>query len=112
MEAVKAANLALRFGLELCVLAAVGYWGATTHLRLAGRVVLAAGAPALVAVVWGFFVAPRAPVDLGPGLRLLVEVLVFTVGVTALLLRHRVALALALAVLYLANRILMAAWRQ
>jgi hypothetical protein len=45
-------------------------------------------------------------------LRLLLEVLVFTVGVTALLLRHRVALALALAVLYLATRILMAVWRQ
>ena len=30
MDTVKAANLVLRFLLELCVLAAVAFWGATT----------------------------------------------------------------------------------
>jgi hypothetical protein len=41
MEVLRPGNLLLRFALELCALAALAYWGATTTLRLPGRI----GAP-------------------------------------------------------------------
>jgi hypothetical protein len=41
MDVLKSGNLLLRFALELCALAALAYWGATTTLRLPGRI----GAP-------------------------------------------------------------------
>jgi hypothetical protein len=34
VEVLKSSNLLLRFALELCVLAALAYWGATTTLAL------------------------------------------------------------------------------
>jgi uncharacterized protein DUF2568 len=59
---VKAANLGLRFLLELCLLAALAYVG----LQL--NVVLSVVLPVAAAVVWGLFVAPRArfPLSLRP----------------------------------------------
>src|SRR5215218_6778359 len=41
MAVVKSANLVLRLLLELCALASLVYWGATTKLHLAGRILLA-----------------------------------------------------------------------
>ena len=60
MTAIKGANLALRFLLELCALGALGYWGFRVGRGSALAVVLGLGAPLLMAVVWGLFVAPRA----------------------------------------------------
>ena len=51
---MKPANLAARFVLELCLLAALAYDG------LQVNVVLAVAAPAVAAIVWGLFVSPKA----------------------------------------------------
>src|SRR5262245_6721768 len=51
---MRAANLGLRFLLELCALTAVGWWGWTVHP------VLGVALPIVVAAVWGAFVAPKA----------------------------------------------------
>jgi hypothetical protein len=112
MELLKSANLALRFLLELCMLAALAYWGATTSLQLPARIAIAVGLPLVVAVVWGLLVSPRAPVDLGPPLRLVVEVVIFAGAVVALLARERVVLGVLLALLYIGHRILKAVWHQ
>ncbi len=66
LELSKGANLALRFLLELCALVALGYWGFKTGGTLMAKIGLVIGAPLVVAVVWGTFVSPRAPVQL-PG---------------------------------------------
>jgi Protein of unknown function (DUF2568) len=81
---LKSANVVLRFLLELCALAALAYWGATAKVQLAGRIALAIGIPLIAAVVWALVVAPRAPVDLGSGARLAVELLVFAAAIAAL----------------------------
>jgi len=52
---VKAANLTLRFLLELAALAAVGWWGWDV-----GGIALAIVLPLAFAAVWGLFVAPKA----------------------------------------------------
>jgi Protein of unknown function (DUF2568) len=66
LELIKDANLALRFLLGLCALVALGYWGIKTGSGAIAEVALGIGAPLVAAVVWGVFVAPRAPVAL-PG---------------------------------------------
>jgi len=46
MELFKFANLALRFFLELCMLAALGYWGWSTGESWSGRLGLRGGGTA------------------------------------------------------------------
>jgi hypothetical protein len=94
------------------VLAALGYWGATTNLRLPVRIAIAIGLPLVAAVVWALVVSPGARIDLGPVLRLVVELVIFAAGVVALVARERILLAILLAVLYLVNRVLMTVWDQ
>jgi hypothetical protein len=56
----EALNLLVRFLLELCMLAAVGYWGFKTHSGWAMKIIFGIGLPILIAVIWGVFVAPKA----------------------------------------------------
>jgi len=61
MEAIKTANVVLRFLLELCVLAALGYWGFQTGQSLLAKIGLGIGVPVLAAVAWGLLGAPGSP---------------------------------------------------
>ncbi|MFJ8624437.1 YrdB family protein [Kitasatospora sp. NPDC093550] len=54
-------NAGLAFGLELAMLAALGYWGFRTGSSLATRLLLGLGAPAVAATVWGLFLAAGGP---------------------------------------------------
>jgi hypothetical protein len=102
---VSAANLALRFVLELCALAGLGYWGFTTHSGTAAGIALGLGAPALAALAWGAFVAPRRMVETAPpAVRLLVEVAVFAASATALYAAGAGAAGIALAVVWAINK--------
>jgi hypothetical protein len=87
------ANDGLRFLLELAALAAVAYWGFAEHDG-AVQWVLGLGAPLLVAVAWGAFVAPKASHPTTDPVRLLLEVAVFGSGVAALWAADRTTLAL------------------
>jgi hypothetical protein len=74
------ANLALRFLLELAGLAAMAYWGWTTH-GAPWRVVWAAGLPLAAGALWGALRVPGDPRDApiavpGP-MRLLLEMAFF-----------------------------------
>jgi hypothetical protein len=77
--------LALRFGLELCLLAAVAYWGSQACSGTVVHVVLAIAAPTIVAVVWGLFVSPKARVRLPRPLWLLLQLVLFGLGAAALI---------------------------
>jgi hypothetical protein len=99
------ADLALAFLLELCALAALGYWGVWVGGEPVTKVALGLGAPLFGAILWGLFAAPRAPVSVplvGTGVKLLVF------GSAALALYatgHRI-LAIAFAVLVVVNGVL------
>ena len=110
LEVITGANLALRFLLELCALVALGYWGFKTGTGAITKVVLGIGAPLVAAVVWGVFVAPRAPVALPGFVVLLLQVLVFGSAAAGLIATGHRALALAFAVLVVINAILMYVW--
>jgi hypothetical protein len=60
MVALKSINLGVRFLLELCMLAAVGYWGFKTSSGWLLKTLPGIGTPLLIAVIWGSFVAPKA----------------------------------------------------
>lgn len=57
---MKAANLAVRFLLELCALAALAVWGWQVPDQIVVSVLLAIAAPLVAATVWGLWVAPKA----------------------------------------------------
>jgi len=74
---VNTLNLALRFTLELCALAALAFWGAHVDASRAAALALAILAPLLAAVAWGLFVSPKARIRAPKLMRLGVELAVF-----------------------------------
>ncbi|MEU0405363.1 YrdB family protein [Streptomyces sp. NPDC006197] len=105
-------NEGLAFLLELAALAVLAWWGWESAENVALRLSLAVAAPAVAAVIWGLFAAPRAriPVPL-PGV-LLVKALVFGAAAVALQALDRSAWVLSFAVVALVNTALAAADRQ
>jgi hypothetical protein len=102
-------NLGVRFLLELCALAAVGYWGWSQH-RGPLRVLMAFGLPLLLAVLWATFAVPddpsrsgRAPVPVPGVVRLLLEWAVFAFAAWALYAAGSPNLAVLLAVVVVAH---------
>ena len=109
---IKTANLALRFLLELSLLAAFGYWGFRTGPSPVMKVVLGIGLPILVAVIWGVFLAPASARRLADPARLIVELVIFGAAVAALYSAGQPYMALALGLVYVVNRVLLSIWKQ
>jgi hypothetical protein len=110
--ALQYANLALRFLLELCVLAALGVWGFRFEGGLFVKWLLGLGAPLLAAVVWGTFASPKASIPLHGVLHGLVELVVFGSGVVALYAAGYPTLAFVFGIVIVVNRVLMIVWGQ
>ena len=60
-------NLASRFLLELAAIGSVGYWGFQVGGASPIRILVAAGAIALLVLVWAFVIAPNADNPDRPG---------------------------------------------
>ena len=105
MVAVSAANLALKFALEIAALVAFAYWGGTVGSG-AVPVLLGIGAPLLAAILWGTFAAPRAKRRLPLALRAPFELAVFALAALALLTASTVA-AIVFASLVIVNSALL-----
>jgi hypothetical protein len=112
MEMIKMLNLALRFLLELCALAALGFWGFHTGKGMVVKGLLGLGAPLLAAVVWAIFVSPNASVRVSGLVHLLLEVAVLGSAVVSLYAAGRPKQAAILGVVMVVNRILMTVWQQ
>ncbi len=102
-QPLHAANEALAFLLELCMLAALAWWGATAVGALAGRIALAIGCPLAAVVIWWLFAAPRARIRLPlPGI-LAVKAVAFGAGVAAVYAVGQHVLAIVFAVVAAVN---------
>jgi len=112
MNALKGLNLAISFLLELCMLAAVGYWGFKSGSGWFLKFVLGIGGPLLIAAIWGLFAAPKAPYHLNGFVLLALEAVLFGSGVVALYASKNYSLAWGFAVIVIINRILMILWQQ
>ena len=112
MAVLKTINLALAFLLELCMLAALGYWGFTLDQGLAVRVGAGLGLPILAAVIWGMWMAPRASNRLAEPWHLIAELIMFGLAIAALYAAGRPWLALTFGLVYAINVALRYVWRQ
>jgi archaellum biogenesis protein FlaJ (TadC family) len=60
LSVLDALVLTVRFLLELAAFGALAWWGIRSGETMAVKVLLGAGAPLAMAVVWGAFIAPKA----------------------------------------------------
>lgn len=100
---MKIANLLLRFLLELCALAALGYWGYHVVQVETARLVLCIAAPIVFAVLWGLFAAHRAKFPPRKPWKAVVGFLFLEAAALGLALAGQVELAVAFALLIAAN---------
>jgi hypothetical protein len=107
MSALRGINLGVRFLLELCALAAFGYWGATVRASIVLRALLAIVIPLGVALVWGLFISPKARYSTGRPGQVGLGLIVFLVAALALRERGQVALAASFAVIALVSSALL-----
>jgi hypothetical protein len=103
---IKYANLALAFLLELCVLAALCYWGFKTGSGLLIKIILGIGVPLLAVFFWGMFGAPNSSMQLHGWLRFVLEVVFFGSAALAVWAAGRPSLAVIFGVIVIVNHIL------
>jgi hypothetical protein len=112
MDALKLLNLALRFLLELCMLAAVGFWGFRTHQTWLLKILFGIGLPLLIAFLWGMFLAPRATRPLHGASFLTLELILFASGSLSLFAAGRPTLGWVYTIAVIVNKILLFVWKQ
>jgi hypothetical protein len=103
---MKEANLAVRFLLELCLLAALAYAGLQVNIALA------IFAPLVAAVVWGLFVSPKARFPLSRALWMGVQVVLFGAAVVGLVASGQGVLGLIFGVAVAVNLALVLIWSE
>lgn len=111
MAALKAGNLALKFGIELAAIAALAYWGASLSGSLLSAVAMVL-APAVMIALWARFAAPRAKQRLSLPARIPFELAILLLAAVALLAAGEDALAVVLAVAVVLNALLLTAFGQ
>ena len=106
---MKATVLAVRFALELALLAGLALGGWALPWAAPARWIAAVVAPIAGAAVWGAWIAPKAVRRLADPARLGLEVVLFGVATTGFALAGRPSLAAAFAALVLVHLIAMLA---
>lgn len=109
---MRAANLGVRFLLELCLLAALAVVGWRLGDPAVLKVALAVLLPAVAASLWGLWVAPRAKSRLADPARFAVEASLFASSSAGLALVGHPLLGGLLAAAYAVNVALGFAWHQ
>jgi len=112
MEVLKVASMALAFLLELCALAAIGYWGFQTGQTTLVRLVLGLGLPLLIAILWGIFLSPKASMPVPEPWRTIVRQSIFALAVVLLYLSGQTVLAGIFALALVINLISLTVWKQ
>ena len=106
------ANMALSFLLELCLLAALGYWGFKTQTGWLARTLFGVGLPLAAAALWGVLLAPASKRRLPLLPRLGLKIMLFGLGAAALYNAGQPGPALVFGALAAVNMLLALAWRQ
>jgi hypothetical protein len=112
MDALKMLNLAVRFLLELCMLAAVAFWGFKTQNNWLMKILLGIGLPVLIAVLWGMFLAPKATHRLSGAPFFALELALFSTGAFSLFAGGAQILGWAYTITLIVNTILLVVWKQ
>lgn len=100
---VRTVNLGIRFLLELAALGALGWWGVHVSGSTVAKIVLGIGLPLIVAIVWGRFISPKAPVRLSRPVWLALQAVIFGAAALALASVWSVWAGVALAIVVVVN---------
>jgi Protein of unknown function (DUF2568) len=112
MDILKGINLLVRFLLELCMLAAVGYWGFKTQSGWPMKILFGIGLPVLIAVLWGMFIAPRATHPLSGISYLALELSLLGSGAVALFAGGKPTLGWVYTIILIVNKVSLILWKQ
>ncbi len=112
LTAIKNANLALAFLLELCVIAALAFWGFSTGSGTLAKIALGISAPLLAIVIWALFGAPRGPWHLKGIWYLLLKIVFFGSAIVALYAAGQHVLGVVFALIFVVNTVLLYTWEQ
>jgi hypothetical protein len=112
MGGIKSINLLLAFLLELCLLVIFGYWGVIISSSLMQKIVLGAGIPILIAVIWGIFLAPNSTTRLEEPWLAIAKVIIFSLAALALYFAGKTDLAVWFAIISAINLVLLYIWKQ
>ena len=104
---MRAANLALRFALELAAIAALVAFGLSLDASVVVRVVVAVAAAAAFIAVWGRWRAPKSAQRLADPEGLVLELVLFAAATAALIAAGSAALAAIFAALVTINEVLL-----
>ena len=103
MIVIESVALTVRFLLELAALGALAWWGVRTGQTAGMKVLLGAGAPLAMAVVWGTFIAPKASVAVPGPVHVALQLAVLAAAVAALVSIQKVTAAEVFAVTAVVN---------
>jgi len=112
MDILKGLNLLARFLLELCLLAAVGYWGFNTNSGWLMKIILGIGLPVLIAALWGMFIAPKAIRPLSGASYLILEMTLLASGSVALFASGKLTLGWVYTISLVVNKVLLVLWNE
>jgi hypothetical protein len=112
MQILKVLNLLVRFLLELCMLAAVGYWGFQTGSGWGLKIMLGIGLPVLLIVIWSLFVAPKAVYPVRGSLHIVLSLILLGSGAVALFASGKATLGWIYAIVLIVNQGLLMVWKQ
>lgn len=112
MATLKSLNLLVRFLLELCMLAAVGYWGFKTQSSWTMKIVSGIALPILMIVIWSLFLAPRATYLLHGVAHVVLSLILLGSGAMALFAGGRSDLGWVYIVVLFVNQLLLIVWNQ
>jgi hypothetical protein len=110
-KALPAANLALKFALELAAVAAFALWGAKVGAGVLS-VLVAIATPLVAVLLWGAFTAPKAKWRLPIKTRIAFELTFLVLSVAALFAANLTTAASLLAFLVAVNAVLLTVFRQ
>jgi Protein of unknown function (DUF2568) len=112
LTTIKNANLALAFLMELCVLAALAFWGFSTGSGTLTKIALGIGAPVLAIIVWALLGAPKGPWHLEGIWYLLLKIVFFGSAALALYVAGQHVWGVVFALLIVMNTTLLYVWGQ
>lgn len=105
MSGLRGLLLAIRFLLELTLIASLAYWGLRLDAGLPLRLIAGLGTAAVAIGVWGRWVAPKATRQLDDPARFVVEALLFACAAIGLAHAGQWILGIALFSVYLVDRV-------
>lgn len=99
--------ISIFFLLELAMLGSFMYWGFHLDKGWFIKILFGIGAPIVVAIIWGGFIAPKASIPVSVPIRILLQIILFGSAAVALYFSEKGTLAIIFGTIVLIEMILM-----